>query len=282
VLLLEALLHVLLEEVDGVDLCDALDCEVEALVAELVAADGLLDEWDVGREVEGEAFGDVGDEVEDALDVEVLVYVGLHDLEQLVDYLAHVLLEGLALFEGVDCLEHLDVEFDLVRGDPVGAYSQEHGHDDIQVIVEDRDVELPDGVHGLRGHAQVLMLPFVLDQLEHLGEQEVHVCDQVVLAVDVEELDQVEHWDRLREDHLVDSLEYYIRVLVDVSRHRHNDRVQALVQVDNQVEVISLYQDHQWGDYHWQELYTVRAQVLHYVRHPLQHDLVVVSKGGVK
>jgi len=58
------------------------------------------------------------------------------------------------------------------------------------MVVEDGDVEFTDGVDSLCSDVQVLMrLSFVLDQLQHTWEQQVHVSHQRVLAVNVEELD---------------------------------------------------------------------------------------------
>ena len=63
--------------------------------------------------------------------------------------LSDVFAEGLTVLEGVDGLEHLDVQLDLIIGDAIGTDPQEHGDDDVEVVVEDRDVEFPNCVNCL-------------------------------------------------------------------------------------------------------------------------------------
>jgi len=45
----------------------------------------------------------------------VLVNVGLHYLEEVVDNLAHMLTEALTGLKSVNGLEHFNVKFDLIR-----------------------------------------------------------------------------------------------------------------------------------------------------------------------
>jgi hypothetical protein len=109
-----AVLHVLLEQVDRIDLCDYLNLHIESFIAELVPSDGFLNQWYVRREVYGQLLGYVGYQVQDLSDIMNLRDVSLHDLKELVNNLSHVFAEGLAILQGIDGLKHLNVQFDLI------------------------------------------------------------------------------------------------------------------------------------------------------------------------
>ena len=142
-------------------------------------------------------------------------------------------------------------------------------------------MEVTDGIHGFYGHLDV-MCPLVLHQLKHFGQQQKHVGGQHLLAVDVEEFDELEDRDGLSHDDLIDRLEDDVRELIDAGRHTRDDGVEALVEVEDQVLVIGFDQDHQGRDDDWQELHAVLCQVLDDVAHALEDDVVVVAESLVQ
>ena len=61
----------------------------------------------------------------------------LHDVQQLMNDLAHVLSEALAGFEGVNGLQYFNVELDFLLGNSIGTDTEKHGYDNVEVVVED-------------------------------------------------------------------------------------------------------------------------------------------------
>ena len=86
----------------------------------------------------------------------------------------------------------------------------------------------------------------------------------------------------LGKHHFIDSLEYYVRELVYISRHANYNSIHALIQIEYQVCVVSLYQDHQRRNDNWEELDTIGTKVFDYVAHPLEHNVMMVSQSGVQ
>lgn len=142
-------------------------------------------------------------------------------------------------------------------------------------------MKVSNGIHSLDGHLDV-MCTLVLNQLKHFGQQQEHVRGQHLLAVDVQEFNELEDLDGLGHDHLVDGLKDDVGELIDAGRHTRDDSVEALVEVKDQVLVIRLDQDHQGWDDHWQEFYAILCEVLDDVAHALQDNVVVVAESLVK
>ena len=61
----------------------------------------------------------------------------------------------------------------------------------------------------------------------------------------------------LCEHHFIDCLKYYVRELVYIPWHAYYNGIHALIQVENQVSVVGLYQDHERGDDNREELHTI-------------------------
>ena len=169
-LLHRTVVHVLLEESDRVDLRNDLHLRVEAVVLELVATDGFLDERDVRGEVDRELLSDVRYQVEDLQHVELLRDVSLHDLEERVDDLTDVLSERLATLQCVYGLQNLNVEFDLFRGYSIRAYPEEHRYNNVEIVAQYANVKLSDRLHSLNRHLY-LMCPLILNQMKYFWKQ---------------------------------------------------------------------------------------------------------------
>lgn len=142
-------------------------------------------------------------------------------------------------------------------------------------------MKVSNGIHGLDGHLDV-MCTLVLNQLKHFGEQQEHVRCQHLLAVDVQEFDELEDLDGLSHDDLIDGLKDDVGELIDAGRHTRDDGIEALVEVEDQVLVIRLDQDHQGWDDHWQEFHAILCKVLDDVAHTLEDDVVVVTESLVQ
>jgi len=108
-LLIGALLHVVLKETNGINLCDVLDLVIELLIWNLVPSDRFLNERYVWSEVKSKLLSDACYQVQYSMHIGHLVDMCLHDLEKLVNDLPNVFPKTWTFFERLYGLKHLDV-----------------------------------------------------------------------------------------------------------------------------------------------------------------------------
>jgi hypothetical protein len=83
---------------------------IELVELHPVPLDGLLDQGDVGREVNGQLLCYAAEYVEDFMHELSLTDLRLHYLDQLVHYLSYMLPEGGTLLESIDESDYLNVQ----------------------------------------------------------------------------------------------------------------------------------------------------------------------------
>ena len=65
----DAILHVLLEEGDGINLRYDLNLDIKAFKSEFISSNSFLDQWDIGCEVYRQFLGYVCDKLENLADI---------------------------------------------------------------------------------------------------------------------------------------------------------------------------------------------------------------------
>jgi hypothetical protein len=108
----------------------------------------------------------------------------LHDLQELMYNLADVFPESCAVLEGINSFQYFNIEFDLFIWHSIGANSQQHGNNYVQVVAQDGDVKLSYRINRFYSDMDVL-LATLLYQGKHFWKQKEHICGQKFLATNV-------------------------------------------------------------------------------------------------